>query len=78
MARVARRVIENQRQMIKSWPVVFARMFSHRKNESNYNQELLEIEKEVVREVARGDKPYLRKSADGKHKSRRRSLSSAD
>ena len=27
---------------------------------------LLEIEKEIVREVARGDKPYLRKSADRK------------
>ena len=26
----------------------------------------LEIEKEIVREVARGDKPYLRKSADRK------------
>ena len=29
-------------------------------------QKLLEIEKEIVREVARGDKPYLRKSADRK------------
>ena len=27
---------------------------------------LLEIEKEIVREVARGDEPYLRKSADRK------------
>ena len=27
---------------------------------------LLEIEKEIVREVARGDKPYLRKSTDRK------------
>ena len=29
-------------------------------------QKLLEIEKEIVREVARGDKPYLRKSTDRK------------
>ena len=33
MARAARRVIENPRQMIKSWPVLFCS--SHRKNESN-------------------------------------------
>ena len=58
MARAARRVIENPRQMIKSWPVLFCS--SHRKNESN------EIEKEIVREVAWGDKPYLRKSTDRK------------
>ena len=32
----------------------------------NLNQKLLEIEKEIVREVARGDKPYLRKSTDRK------------
>ena len=31
-----------------------------------YYQKLLEIEKEIVREVARGDKPYLRKSTDRK------------
>ena len=31
---------------------------------SNQYQKLLEIEKEIVREVARGDKPYLRKSTD--------------
>ena len=37
---------------------------SHRKNESNQYQKLSEIEKEIVREVARGDKPYLRKSTD--------------
>ena len=30
------------------------------------NQKLLEIEKEIVRKVARGDKPYLRKSTDRK------------
>ena len=30
------------------------------------NQKLSEIEKEIVREVARGDKPSLRKSADRK------------
>ena len=30
------------------------------------NQKLLEIEKEIVREVARGDKPYHRKSTDRK------------
>ena len=29
-------------------------------------QKLLEIEKEMVREVARGDKPYMRKSTDRK------------
>ena len=29
-------------------------------------QKLMEIEKEIVREVARGDKPYLRKSTDRK------------
>ena len=29
-------------------------------------QKLLEIEKEIVREVARGEQPYLRKSADRK------------
>ena len=33
MARAARRVIENPRQMIKSYPVLFCS--SHRKNESN-------------------------------------------
>ena len=55
MARAARRVIENPRQMIKSCPVLFCS--SDRKNE---------IEKEIVREVARGDKPYLRKSTDRK------------
>ena len=32
-------------------------------------QKLLEIEKEIVREVALGDKQHLRKSADRKHKS---------
>ena len=37
----------------------------HRGNEDLY-QKLLEIEKEIVREVARGDKPYLRKSTDRK------------
>ena len=51
-------------QMIKSCPVLFCS--SHRKNESNYFQKLLEIEKEIVREVARGDKPYMRKSTDRK------------
>ena len=30
------------------------------------NQKLLEIEKEIAREVAGGDKPYLRKSTDRK------------
>ena len=64
MAQAARRVIENPRQMIKSCPVLFCS--SHRKNESNLYQKLLEIEKEIVREVARGDKPYLRKSTDRK------------
>ena len=29
-------------------------------------KKLLEIEKEIVREVVRGDKPYLRKSTDRK------------
>ena len=29
-------------------------------------KKLLEIEKEIVREVARSDKPYMRKSADRK------------
>ena len=32
----------------------------------NNTRKLLEIEKEIVREVARGDKPYLRKSTDRK------------
>ena len=36
------------------------------KNSNNLYQKLLEIEKEIVREVARGDKPYLRKSTDRK------------
>ena len=31
-----------------------------------YIQKLLEIEKEIARQVARGDKPYLRKSTDPK------------
>ena len=64
MARAARRVIENPGQMIKSYPVLFCS--SHRKNESNYYQKLLEMEKEIVREVALGDTPYLRKSTDRK------------
>ena len=64
MARAARRVIENPRQMIKSCPVLFCSF--HRKTESNNTKKLLEIEKEIVREVARGDKPYLRKSTDRK------------
>ena len=41
-------------------------LFFPSKNESNYYQKLLEIEKDIVREVARGDKPYLRKSTDRK------------
>ena len=61
MARAARRVIENPRLMIKSYPVLFCS--SHRKN---LIPKLLEIEKEIVREVARGDKRYLRKSTDRK------------
>ena len=32
----------------------------------NNTKKLLEIDKEIVREVARGDKPYLRKSTDRK------------
>ena len=36
------------------------------KKESNYYQKLLEIEKEIVREVVRGDKRNLRKSANCK------------
>ena len=59
-----RRVIENPRQLIKSCPAPFCS--SHQKNESNQYQKLLEIEKGIVREVARGDKPYLRKSTDRK------------
>ena len=39
---------------------------SLRKNEINEYQKLLEIEKEIVHAVARGDKPYLRKSTDRK------------
>ena len=42
------------------------RCSSLRKPESNKYQKLLEIEKEIVREVTRGDKPYLRKSTDRK------------
>ena len=38
----------------------------HRKNESNWYQKLLEIEEEIVCEVAQGDKPYVRKSTDRK------------
>ena len=42
-------------------------------------KKLLEIEKEIVREVARGDKPYLRKSTDRKAQIRKaRSFSLAD
>ena len=37
-----------------------------RERERDLYQKLLEIEKEIVREVARGDKPYLRKSTDRK------------
>ena len=69
MARAARRVIENPRQTIKSCPVLYCS--SHRKTESNQYQKLLEIEKEIVREVARGDKSYLRKSTDRKAQIRR-------
>ena len=36
------------------------------KKESNYYQKLLEIEKGIVHEVARGDKHYLKQSADRK------------
>ena len=64
MARAARRVVENPRQMIKSCPLLFCS--SHRKYESNEYQKLLEIEKEIAREVALCDKPYLRKSTDRK------------
>ena len=39
---------------------------TQRKHKLYKYQKLLEIEKEVVREVARGDKPYLRKSKDRK------------
>ena len=41
-------------------------------------KKLLEIEKEIVREVARGDKPYLRKSADRKAQITTALFSSAD
>ena len=73
MARAVRREIGNPRQMIKSCPVLYC--FSHRKNESNCYQKLLEIEKEIAREVARGDKPYLRKSTDRKAQITERTLS---
>ena len=55
---------KTQNKMIGSSPVLYRS--SHRKNESNQYQKLLEIEKEIVREVARGDKHYLRKSTDRK------------
>ena len=62
--------------MIRSCPVLDCS--SHRKNESNEYQKLLEIEKEIVHEVARGDRPYLRNLQIAKHKSGRRSFSLAD
>ena len=64
MARAARPVIDDRGQMIKSCPVLDCS--SHRKNESNKYQKLLEIEKEIVRDLSRGDKPHLRKDADRK------------
>ena len=36
------------------------------RQEIDDNQKLLEIEKEIVHEVPRGDKPYMRKSTDRK------------
>ena len=46
------------------WPFLCVRFYL-RKYKLTY-QKLLEIEKEIVHEVARGDKPYLKKSTDRK------------
>ena len=79
MARAARRVIENPRQMIKSCPVLFCS--SNKKKMNQINQKLLEIEKEIVREVARGVGVInltWENLQIAKHKSGRRSFSLAD
>ena len=77
MARAALWVIENWGQMIKSCPVLHCS--SHRKTESNSYQKLLEIEKEIVREVALGVINLTWENLQiAKHKSGRRSFSLAD
>ena len=47
-------------------PIILAKKWKHFWADF---KELLEVEKEIVREVARGDKPSLRKSTDRKCKS---------
>ena len=61
MARAARRVIEwsNPAPSYIVLPI-------EKLNQINTKNSWLEIEKEIVCEVARGDKPYLRKSTDRK------------
>ena len=66
MARAARRVIGNPRQMIKSCPVLYCS--SHRKmNQINTKNYWKKKERLCVRWL-RGDKFYLRKSTDHKAK----------
>ena len=60
-------------QSLFLFPIVFGINFVppiEKLNQIN-TKKLLEIEKEIVREVARGDKPYLRKSTDRKAQSRK-------
>ena len=64
MARAARRVIETQDKWSNPAQSYFV-LPIEKLNQIN-TKKLLEIEKEIVREVARGDKPYLRKSTDRK------------
>ena len=45
--------------------------FFQSKKKSNEYQKLLEIEKDIVREVSQGDKHYLRKSANRKAQNQR-------
>ena len=54
--------------MLNDDAVILDRGKNHdsQKNESLLIPKLLEIEKEIVRGVARSDKPYLRKSTDRK------------
>ena len=54
----------SKRQNINDRMYGFTVLFSIEKKQSNYYQKLLEIEKEIVREVARGDKQYLKQPTD--------------
>ena len=62
MARAARRVIENPRQMILPSRI----LFFPSKKWIKLIPKTIGKKKETVREVARGNKPYLRKSTDRK------------